>query len=50
MCGFSPFTSACGTLVNRTVAVETDDLCRVAIYVLSDPKCSQSENLTQILG
>ena len=49
-CGFSPWASACESLSNRTLAIETDPSCSVTIAVLGDSGCSQPQQMTLVQG
>ncbi|PRW59309.1 serine threonine [Chlorella sorokiniana] len=49
-CAFSPWASACESLSNRTLTIETDPSCAVAIAVLGDSGCSQPDRMTLLQG
>lgn len=49
-CGFSPWASACETLSNRTLTIDTDPSCAVSIVVLGDSGCSQPQQMTLLRG
>ena len=50
-CPFAhPFKTDCSATAGRTVAFETDASCLVRVYVLGDPSCSQTDNMTIVDG